>query len=47
MKFDIPEEFKNKNGVYLLTCENGMKYVGSVYRLSPSYKPHAGFAGRY
>lgn len=47
MKFDISDDVKNKNGVYLIECVNGMLYVGSTYRLSKAFPPHAGFFGRY
>lgn len=47
MKFEIPDEYKYCNGVYMIECINGMKYIGSVYRKPHKCLHHQGFNGRY
>lgn len=48
MQFNISDDQKYKNGVYMIECvSNGMQYIGSVYRKKHKCLYHQGFFGRY
>ena len=44
MQLTIPKKYYYTNGIYLISCKNGMKYVGSVCRIK---SPYSGFYSRY
>lgn len=41
MKFDIPQEYKNKSGIYkIVNLVNGQMYIGSAKHLRKRYRSH-------